>query len=220
MSGNPENLAKLCIDVVIIALIGISAVMGWRKGLASVVFSCFRWLICIGGAVLASYPVKWFLKEQTGIDEAIMTHVKTTMTSSITGSSFFIAVPEQLKGTFSTYEQTATYKVANTMSETLISVLAFLLSFIVLILITKLFSFALTHRRKRGPIGFFNGFLGACFGVLRGVFIISILMLALFPLLSFADPRAASPIVSGIRQSTLAQLFYDNNPITMLFQMF
>ena len=194
--------------------------MGWRKGLAAVIFSCFRWLICIIGAVLISYPLKDYLAKKTGMADAILTHVNSTITSSLTGSSFFMAMPHQLRGVFDTYEAAATGKIATTMSATLMSVLSFLLAFLGLILITWLISFALSHGKRRGPVGVFNGLMGGLFGILRGVFIVSLIMLALFPLLSFADPRAVSPIVNGIRQSEIAQLFYDNNPIMLLFQMF
>lgn len=211
-------ISKICVNVAIIALLGISAITGWRKGFAAIIFSCFRWLICIVASVFLSYPLKDLIIEKTDLQEALMSHVKTTLTSSITGSSFFSALPQQLRGTFESYN--ATVKMATSMTDTLLSVIAFLLVFIVLIIVTKLFEMALSHKKKDDPVGVMNGLLGGAMGLLRGVFIVSIIMLALFPLLSFADPRAASPIVNGIRQSEIAALFYDHNPITMLFQMF
>ena len=220
MNSSPETVAKICVNIVLIALVAISAVRGWRKGLAGVIFSCFRWFICIIGSIFAAFPVRDFLIEKSSIDEVIATHVKGTLSSVATGSSFFSAAPSQLKNAFVTYQQSTATKVANSMSDTLMKVIAFLLSFIILIIITKLFALALNHKKKKGPIGLANAFLGGCFGLLRGVFIISIVMLALFPLLSFADPRAISPIVNGIRQSEVAALFYDNNPILIVFQMF
>ena len=216
-------IAKYCVNIVLIALVAISAVRGWRNGLAAVIFSCFRWMICIGGAAFAAFPIKKYLIENTTIDDVIVNHVKSTMTSSITGSSFFMAMPVQLRGVFTTYQQNASVKIASSTSETLLKVISFLFAFIVLIIITKLFGLLikfLSRKKKKGAIGIFNAFLGGCFGILRGVFIVSLAMLALFPLLSFADPRAVSPIVNGIRQSEIACLLYDNNPILMLFQMF
>ena len=222
MNSSPEAIAKLCVNTVLIALVAISAVRGWRRGLAAVIFSCFRWIICIGGASFAAFPIKNYLIERTTIDEEIMAHVKSTMTSSITGSSFFMAMPEQLRGVFATYQQNASIKIATTTSETLLKVISFLFAFLVLIIVTKLFALGIKalSKKKKGPVGLFNAFLGGCFGLLRGVFIVSLAMLALFPLLSFADPRAVSPIVNGIRESEIAGLLYDNNPILMLFQMF
>ena len=220
MNSNPETIAKICVNVVLIALVAISAVRGWRKGLAGVIFSCFRWLICIVGAIFAAFPVRDFLAEKTSIDDSIVAHVKSTMGSALTGSSFFSAAPVQLKNVFATYQQSTAVKVANTMSDTLMNVIAFLLSFIIFIIITKLFALAINHKKDSGPIGLANAFFGGCFGLLRGAFIVGIVMLALFPLLSFADPRAISPIVNGIRQSEIASLLYDYNPILMVFQMF
>ncbi len=220
MNSSPELVAKICINIVLIALVAISTIRGWRRGIASVIFSCFRWLICIAGSAFAAFPVMDFLIKKTAIDDSIMTHVKATMSSSLTGSSFFLAVPAQLRSVFDTYQQNTAIKVATSMSETLMKVIAFLISFVILIIVTKLFAIAINHFQKKGPIGLVNSFFGGVFGLLRGVFVVSLVMLALFPLLSFADPRAISPIVNGIRQSEIASLLYDYNPILMVFQMF
>ncbi len=223
MNGSPETIAKVCVNILLIALVAISAIHGWRKGFASVVLSCFRWVICIVGAIFATFPVRDYIVDKTSIDDVILGHVKDTMNSSITGSSFFAAIPEQIRGTFSTYQQSAAVRIATSMSDTMMKVLAFLVSLVALIVLTKLLAILidlLSKKKEKGAIGLFNAFMGGVFGLLRGIFIVSIVMLALFPALSFADPRALSPIVNGIRQSEIAGLFYDNNPLLLLFQMF
>lgn len=218
MNSNPETIAKISVNVAIVALLAISAITGWRKGFGAVIFSCFRWLICIAGAFFASYPLKDFLIDKTDLQTALMAHVKTTLGSSNSGSSFFSAIPQQVRGVFESYS--ASSKMASTMADTLMSIIAFLLAFIILIVVTKLFEFALSRKKKDDAIGIINGLLGGAFGLIRGVFVVGLILLALFPVLTFADPEAASPIVNGIRQSEVAALLYDHNPITMLLQMF
>lgn len=222
MTSNPETIAKLCVNILLIALIAISAIHGWRKGIASVILSCFSWFICIVGAIFATFPVRDYIVEKTSIDDAIMDHLKSTMNSSITGSSFFAAIPEQIRGTFTTYQQSAAIRIATSMGDTMIKVLAFLISLLAFIVLVKLLAIGINalSKKEKGPLGIANSLMGGAFGLLRGVLLVGIAMLALFPLLSFADPRALSPIVNGIRQSEVAGLLYDNNPLLLLFQMF
>ena len=218
MNTSPEFIARICVDILIVALLFVSAVAGWKKGLAAVVFSCFRWLICIVVSLFGALPFKAFLMEKTLLDEKITANVKSVLTSNVTGSSFISILPKQVHD--SPGIQDIAGKAVSSISDLLMSVISFLILFIGIIIITKLIAIALESRNKETPIGFINGLLGFCFGLLRGVFIVGVLMLAVLPALGFIDPRAASPIISGIRQSMLAGLFYDHNPITMIFDMF
>ena len=222
MSSNPEIIAKICVNVLLIAIVAISTIHGWKKGFASVILSCLRWFICVVGAFFAAFPVRDYLNKNTSIDDSILSHIKSTLNSSVTGSSFFAALPDQLKGTFSTYQQSASNSLSTSMADTMMMVLAFLLSLIVLVILTKLLQIGVNalSKDKDNVIGIFNAMMGGLFGLLRGALIVGIIMLALFPLLSFTDPRAISPIVNGIRQSEIASIFYDHNPLLMLFQMF
>ena len=220
MGTGPEFIARVCVDVLIVAIIGLSCIFGWRKGFASVLFSIFSWIFCIVAAIVGSYPFKTYLIENTDFDDTISAHVKDTLLAPSTGGKFFQSVPEQIQNGFSGYQQSIAGRMATSITDRLMSIISFLLIIIALFLITKLIGFAISHGKKRGPIGIFNGILGFIFGALRGVFIISVVMLGLFPMLSFLDPQAASPIVAGIRESFLAELFYDHNPISLMFEMF
>lgn len=220
MESNAETIARVCFDIIIFCIFGLSAVLGWRKGLGAVIFSCFRWIICMGVSVIGAYPVKDFLLEHTKIYNSIHSHIETTMTSPLTGSSFFESLPIQVRNIFTEYTTGAATKIADTASNTIMLVLSFLLILVVLLVLTKLILMVLENKDKDDPIGFINGFLGFCFGAARGILVISVVMLAFFPILSLIDPEAVSPVVAGIRQSHIASLLYDHNPISMFFEMF
>ena len=218
--GSPETIARICVDILIVAIIGLSAVLGWRKGLAAVIFSCFRWLICIVVCFVAAAPFQDFLTDKTGLDDSIYNHVKSTLSTTLSGNYFFAAMPEQIQGTATTYQQNMAEQVAISVSDVLTRIVSFLILFLIVIIITGIIEWLLERKDDDSPIGYVNGFLGLCFGILRGVLIVSILMLGVFALIGFANPAAVTPIVSGIRSSYLAGLFYDSNPLIMLFEMF
>lgn len=220
MGGSPEATARICFDIILICIFGLSCILGWRKGLGAVVFSCFRWLICMGLSVIGAYPVKNFLIEHTGMYDSIHSHMEITMSSPLTGSAFFMALPEQIRNSFTEFSEAAVKRIADTATDTTMLVIAFFIILIFLLVITKLILMVLENKDKDDPIGFINGLLGFCFGAVRGVLILCVIMLALFPLLGFIDPEAATPVVSGIRQSVIMGLLYDHNPISLFFDMF
>ena len=171
-------------------------------------------------AVVGAYPVRDFLIANTKMYTNIHSHLETTMSSPLLGSSLFEALPEQMKNSFTEYTSDAAKRIADIATDTFLLVASFFIILITLLVITKLLIMVLENKDKDNVIGFINGFLGFLFGAVRGVIIVCALMLALFPLLSMVDPEAATPVVSGIRQSMLMSLLYDHNPIGMVFDLF
>ena len=220
MASSSESVARIFVDVLIIGTVGLSAVLGWRKGFAAVLFSCFRWLICIAASIIGAFPLKAYLVEKSSIDLVISTKLKAALLSPVSGFQFFSSAPEQMQHAVNGYEQSLAGTIANTLTERMLSVICFLAIFLLLIVVTKLILLALSRKEKKGPIGIINGFLGFLFGALRGAFIVCIVLLAIFPLCSFSNPEGATPIVEGIRASQLASLLYDHNPILIPFELF
>lgn len=220
MEVTAASIARISFDIIIVCIFLLSGIMGWRKGLGAVILSTFRWLICIAVSIIGAYPVKTFLINHTGLDESIHSHIETTMTSPLTGNAFFDAIPTQFKSVFRDYTENAAKRVADITSDTIMLVIAFLIILVLLLVITKLLVMVLENKDKDDPIGFINGLLGFLFGAVRAALAICVLMLAFFPLLSVIDPEAVSPVVSGIRESYIASLLYDHNPISLFFEMF
>lgn len=220
MGSSPETTARICFDIIIVCIFGLSCVLGWKKGLGAVVFSCFRWLICMGVAIIGAYPVRNFLMDHTGLYKSLHSHMEITMNSPLTGNSFFQALPEQIRNSVSSFSESAVQKIADTAAGTTMLVISFFIILIFLLVITKLILLFLENKDKDSAIGFINGLLGFVFGAVRGIIIVCIIMLALYPILSFIDPEAATPVVSGIRQSQIMGLLYDHNPISLFFDMF
>ena len=215
-----ETTARICFDIIIFCIFGLSCVLGWKKGLAAVVFSTLRWLICMVVAVIGAYPVRDFLIQNTKMYISIHSHLETTMASPLTGSSFFDALPIQIKNSFTDFTTDTAKRLADVATDTILLVFSFFLILITLLVITKLLLMVLENKDKDSVIGFINGFLGFVFGAVKGALIVCAIMLALFPILSMVDPEAATPVVAGIRQSMIMGLLYDHNPISLFFDMF
>ena len=220
MEMTSETMARICFDIIIVCIFGLSCVLGWKKGLAAVIFSTFRWVICMALSVIGAYPVRDFLIEHTKMYNSIHSHLEATMASPLTGSSFFEALPTQIKNSFSEYTADAAKRLADVATDTIMLVASFFLILISILVITKLLLMVLESKDKDDVIGFVNGFFGFLFGAVRGALIVCAIMLALFPILSMVDPEAATPVVAGIRQSMIMGILYDHNPISLFFDMF
>ena len=216
----PETTARICFDVIIVCIFGLSCVLGWKKGLAAVIFSTFRWVVCMLVSVVGAYPVKDFLVANTKMYNSIHSHLETTMSSPLTGNSLFNALPTQVKNSFSEFTSEAAKRIADVATDTILLIGSFFVILVVLLVITKLLIMVMESKDKDDAIGFINGFLGFCFGAVRGALVVCAIMLALFPILSLVDPEASTPVVAGIRQSMIMGLLYDHNPISLVFELF
>ena len=220
MLSPQDFIPRTFVDYLIIAILLIFGVFGWRKGGAGVLLSCFKWIICIGAAIIGSYPLKGYLIQNSSIDTAISDKLKQILLAPGKGLNFFNSAPEQMQNSVAGYQQSMAGKISLTLSDRILSVLSFLAIFLVLLIVLSLIALAISYKKKKGPIGFINGFFGFVFGLLKGAFVVCVLLVAIFPLLTFGNPEASTPIIEGIRQSQIASLLYDHNPILIPFELF
>jgi len=213
------NTGGLWADIFLLVIILISGVFGWRRGLAAAIFSIFRWVICLGVALIGSAPAQAYLDARFGITERIVDKLVTTLTAAVTGRTYYKSIPLQLQKSIENFTQETALKTATQLADTIMHILVFILIFVVLAAITALIGRLLTRKSKDDPIGFFNGAFGFIFGLFRGVILVGLVMLLLFPVMSWVSPSTAATVADNIRQSHFAVILYDHNPITMFLRL-
>lgn len=217
--GTTFSVSGVCSDILILLILIFMGQRGWKKGLFVTFFGFFRWLICIVAAALLAAPLKNLAIAKTDLDEFIATHIKTILGAGRSGNRFFEALPAQLSDLLRDTSQNALDNVAKQIAGMLLLVLAFLVILLVIDIVTRFIGHSLSHREKKGPVGFMDSFLGMVFGLGIGVIILSIAMLVLFPVFTSVAPDASSPVVSGLRNSIIAGYLYNHNPITWLLSL-
>ena len=213
------NTGGLYADIFLLVIILISGVFGWRRGLAAAIFSIFRWFICLGVALFGAAPAQAYLDAKFGITERIVDKLVTTLTAAVTGRTYYQSIPAQLQKSIQNFTQETAVKTATQLADTMLHIVVFILIFVVLAAITALIGRLLSRKDKDDPIGFFNGVFGFIFGLARGVILVAIVMLLLFPALSWVSPSTAATVAENIRQSHFAVILYDHNPITMFLRL-
>ncbi len=215
MFSSSGSTASIIIDISLLFIVLLTAVLCWRKGFVGSVFSFFRLIICVLGSFLLAAPLASFLSEHTAINASISEHMQIMLTSALVGGKFFTLIPIQLRDAYKEYTEDIASKLSASLGETLLMVFSFITIMIVLLIITKLLSHAMSGKKKDTPIALVNGFLGFLFGLLKGTLYVCVIMLLFTTAISFMDPDTSAPIVTVVRESHIASFFYDSNPLMM-----
>ena len=204
---------SLIIDASILAIILFSAFSGKSKGLFRTVMSFFLWMISVTVPFFFVVPMRKFLIQNTSMDESLISHISVNTTAPLYESSFFENVAPPFKDLLNENECISENHIAASLANLILTIVAFLILFLAIRVITSIISFCIPGRDKNTTAGHIDGFFGFLFGVLRGLVIISLLMLILFLFFTLTGTATDGTIVNGIRQSKLGGFLYYNNPI-------
>mgnify|MGYP000275630069 FL=1 len=122
-------------DILVIAIIVISAVRGYRRGLLNSFFNFFRWSLCAVCGVVFALPIKNFLVKHTGLQLSISKSIKDSLDSNIASNDFIMSLPRQIRLFWDDIRNEATSKISSSLADTLISMLSFTLLFIALFML-------------------------------------------------------------------------------------
>ena len=210
------STASIMVDVAIVFIIFISLAVGWSKGFLASVFSFVRWIVCIIASVFLANPAKDWLCQHTGLDDSITSHLTSAITSAVENNTLFSFVPEHFRMGISDATQETAARLIAPVVDTIILTVSFAIILAILLILTKLLVMVLESKDKDDAIGCINGLCGGVFGRLRGLLIVCLIMLILFPILSFFDPDSTSPLLSAINDSLIGSILYNQNPLTII----
>lgn len=210
------STASMMVDIAIVFTIMISLALGWSKGFLASVFSFVRWIVCIIASLFLANPAKTWLCLHTGMDESITSHLTEAISSALANNTLFSFVPEHFRMGITDATQATATRLIGSVVDTLILTVSFIIILVLLLILTKLLVMVLENKDKDDPIGFINGLCGSVFGFLRGLLIVSLVMLILFPILSLFSADSASPLLEAINQSLIGSILYNQNPLTII----
>ncbi len=216
---------SIFVDIGIVAIVALSTFLGYKKGLIGVAFKIISFLIAIILAFVLCKPVSSYIMQQTIIDDKIEETIENALSNKQVESpqeqSNTMGIPEVItdyiqkeitNATVQAQNQVATV-VAKNVTATAINAISFIAIFIILkivLLVLKLFSEQLANFPI---IKQFNKLGGITYGVLRGFFIIYLLL----GIVSFIAPMLAEKmILVTITNSYLGNVFYQHNLLLKL----
>ena len=216
---------SIFVDIGIVAIVALSTFLGYKKGLIGVAFKIISFLIAIILAFVLCKPVSSYIMQQTIIDDKIEETIENALSNKQVESpqeqSNTMGIPEVItdyiqkeitNATVQAQNQVATV-VAKNVTATAINAISFIAIFIILkivLLVLKLFSEQLANFPI---IKQFNKLGGITYGVLRGFFIIYLLL----GIVSFIAPMLVeNRVLVTITNSYLGNAFYQHNLLLKL----
>ena len=216
---------SIFVDIGIVAIVALSTFLGYKKGLIGVAFKIISFLIAIILAFVLCKPVSSYIMQQTIIDDKVEETIENALSNKQVESpqeqSNTMGIPEVItdyiqkeitNATVQAQNQVATV-VAKNVTATAINAISFIAIFIILkivLLVLKLFSEQLANFPI---IKQFNKLGGITYGVLRGFFIIYLLL----GIVSFMAPMLVeNRVLVTITNSYLGNAFYQHNLLLKL----
>lgn len=202
------------VDLILIAIISLSAYSGYRKGLVNVAFGLLSFIVALVISIALYKPVANFIINNTSIDDVIQeTIVDKLFASNIT--------PEEIKNTFSNFSaniinitNSSKLLVADSITRTIINICSMIVVFIITKIALLIFKSIGELIASLPLLRHLNSAGGILYGLLKGFIIIYVL----FAIISIISPFInINILITLIKQSIIGNIMFNNNIIFILF---
>ena len=208
----------IVIDIILLAVLLLSIIMGYKKGLIKVIFNLCAFLVAIIITWILYTPVTNLVLEHTDFDENIREVIVEKGVIKVDEKEEDVkeknAVSEYIKEyvTVPATEKTnnAIEKAATVIAEKVVAIAVAIALFVVVRLLLILVSFLADALSKLPIIKQCNKAGGIIYGVIRGMFIIYIVLAILFFVMSVNN---SGMIADTINSSIISKYLYSHNII-------
>lgn len=206
----------ILMDLIIIAILVLSIIMGYKKGLINVVFNIFAFFIALIATIILYRPVANIIINNTEIDDKIKSAIINNTTeekqseesSSNTGMQKYIE--DAIKNTADEAKSQVIETVAKTVSIRAVEILTSIILFIVIravLIVLKVFTQAIANLPL---IKQFNELGGVVYGIAKGLIIVYIILTIMYFVVSI---NGKGNISEAINNSYITKILYNNNII-------
>ncbi|MEF9921367.1 MAG: CvpA family protein [Anaerovoracaceae bacterium] len=206
----------MAMDVIVGVIILLSMFFGVKKGFALTLINCMQWFLSVIVAFLFYGRFQDLLVDKTHIDEVINEKIVTTISGSVTESPTYQSIPHLFSDTLNEISDTFMYRTATTMTDILLSIIAFLLIIIGIKIACFLISRLFSKKYNDGIVGFFDGAFGLGLGLVRGVLLVLIFFAFLVPILGIIFPEFSTFFLDSFETSYIAEMIYNDNILLIL----
>lgn len=206
----------IIIDVVLVAILVLNIIVGYRKGLVNVVFNICAFLLAIVITFIFYKPVSNMIMDNTQIDEKIRDMIINTnqggpeIQENNERTDLQQYIDNMIENTAEEAKTEALDVVANIMASRGIEILTGILLFIAIRIVLVILKFILEGIAEIPIIKQFNEVGGLLYGVIKGVIIIFLLLTLLFFVVSI---NGNGIISEAIQDSHITKFLYENNII-------
>ena len=206
----------LIIDIVVIAILALSIIMGYKKGLINVIFNIFAFFLAIIITLVLYKPVSDIIIKNTDIQEKIETAIieNTKGEENKKEEQTENGIQKYIENTMQNAEEDAKSKaievVAKDVSTKCIEIITALILFVITRIILIVLKF-LTETLANLPIvKQCNEIGGLLYGVIKGILIIYVILTIMFFIISLKPEGMTENL---IETSYITKFLYNNNII-------
>ena len=199
------------IDILTALLLGIFMWIGYKKGLLKSVFGIVSLLFGIYLAFVL-YPYLRNIVSSSILRDTVFSIVKEkyVMPRINNGSMNISLFPQYLKSMISTGQITLTNGISEFVTNLVISIFSYLFVFLTVFIIIRITGRIIRFTSKLPVIRFFDKAGGAIFGLFEGIIVLYIVLAITY---TFAPLGGVDIKETYLKDTTLTQIMYDNNPI-------
>lgn len=206
----------IIMDILAAVILLFSLIRGAQKGFAKTLLSFMQWFICIVAGFFLCASAKEYIIKHTSLDEAINSYILDQITTTIEESTPYNAMPDLFSAWINDESSNFVYGTAASLTDVLLTVLSFIAVIIVTKIICSVFVLIFSKDYHDGLIGFLDGLVGLLFGAVRGILLIFLCFAVMVPLLSLMPTEVSEPIKTAMDQSYAASAIYDDNLLLIL----
>ena len=213
----------ILIDLVVIAIVLLNVMLGYKKGLINVIFSICAFLIALILTVVLYKPIANMIINNTEIDEKIEEIIIQNNTDSPNNetqedeentTNLQQYIESKIQDTTNEAKNQAIEIVANSISYRAIEIITGIMLFIVVRIIVIILKFFIEGIAEIPIIKQFNEIGGLLYGVLRGLLIIYVAML-IIGVAGQINPE--NTVHQSLNSSYIGKMMYNNNILNVFF---
>lgn len=211
----------ILIDLVVIAILILNIIIGYKKGLANAVFGICTFLIAIAATFILYKPVSNIIINNTEIEQKIKEVIINNNTNeenventenqdNSEKTSIQQYIDNAIKDVAENAKEETTELVADTIARKGVQILTWIILFIGIRIALMILKFLIEGITELPIIKQFNQIGGLAYGVLKGLIIIYLLLTVMFLVISI---NGSGVIAETINNSQITKFLYDNNII-------
>lgn len=208
----------ILMDIVVVAILLLNIMIGYKKGLINGIFGICAFLIAIFATLILYKPISNMIINNTEIDEKIKETVMNNSTNNETNgkkedrekTNLQQYIEKMLENTAKEAETEATELVADAVANKGVEILTGIILFIVIRVVLVILKFLIEGISELPIIKQFNQIGGLVYGILKGFVILYLLLTILFFVISI---NGKGLIADAINNSYITKFLYDNNVI-------
>ena len=204
----------ILIDVILIAFVILNIIIGYKKGLISVVFSICAFLISIIVTLILFKPVSSIIINNTEIDnkirQAIVNNTENDEQNNEEENANTLQkyIDNSIKNIENQAKEQVIESVADNVSQKAVEILTGIVLFLIVRIIVNLLKFLLENIANIPLIKQLNKIGGIAYGVVKSIIIVYLVLTILFFVVSI---NSNGIVANMIETSYVTKMLYTNN---------